>query len=156
MASSLLSTASWRWGYGIWAIVLPVAFLPLALALFINQRKAAKRGALPPSPFAGQSAWAIIKNLWFELDFFGLLLLCAAFALLLIPLTLGATAGWRNPSIVAMLVIGALCLVAFPFWETSNKLAPRAFLPPNLFRQRTILAGVAIAFFYFSKNSSSP
>lgn len=153
LAQNLLKTASWRWGYGIWAIVLPVAFSPLALALFLNQRKAAKRGLLPPSAYAGQSVWSVAKSLWFELDIFGLLLLCAAFSLILIPLTLAATAkgGWDNASIIAMLVVGGVCLVAFPFWERSKKLAPRAFFPRDLFRNRTVLAGVGIAFFYFSE-----
>lgn len=29
IAQNLLSYSSWRWGYGLWAIVLPAAFLPL-------------------------------------------------------------------------------------------------------------------------------
>ena len=28
--------SGWRWGYGMWAIVMPAAFLPLALSLFPN------------------------------------------------------------------------------------------------------------------------
>ena len=42
IAQSILSTGldNWRWGYGLWAIVLPVAFLPLAVALALNMRKA--------------------------------------------------------------------------------------------------------------------
>lgn len=150
LADRLLKSLSWRWGYGIWAIVLPIAYLPLALSLYINQRKAAKRGLLPPSPFRGLTYWQTAKHLWFELDIFGLLLICAAFSLLLIPLTLAAKNGWDNPSLLAMLLIGALCLTIFPFWEKNKKLAPRAFFPFSLFRNRTVLAGVGISFFYFS------
>lgn len=155
VSASILAHSTWRWGYGIWAIVLPFAFLPLALSLFVNQRKAARRGLLPPSPYAGQSAVNVIRSLWFELDVFGLLLLSAAISLILIPLTLAANAkgGWSNPSIIAMLVIGALCLCVFPFWERSTKLAPRAFFPKALFRNRNVLVGTAIGFFYFSKSS---
>ncbi|PSK46121.1 cell division control protein 42 [Elsinoe australis] len=151
VASGILAGAGWRWGYGIWTIILPVAFLPLALSLFLNQRKAAKRGVLPPSPFAGYSAKQVFVNLWYDLDIFGLILLSAAISLILIPLTLAARAsgGWSNASIIAMIVIGAVCLVAFPFWERSAKLAPHAFFPKNLFAKRTVLAGVGIAFFYF-------
>ncbi len=53
LADAILRNLTWRWGYAIWAVVLPVAFLPLALTLLINQRKAAKLGLLPPSPFEG-------------------------------------------------------------------------------------------------------
>ena len=151
LAQRILNTTGWRWGYAIWVVVLPLAFMPLALALFINQKKAAKRGILPRSQFEGQTAWEIATTLWYELDVFGLILICAAFSLILIPLTLASRAGWGNGSTLAMLVIGTLCLVGFPFWERSKKLAPRAFFPRALFQNRTAVAGVGIAFFYFSK-----
>ncbi|KAL8775382.1 MAG: hypothetical protein Q9209_000390 [Squamulea sp. 1 TL-2023] len=152
LASDLLSHTTWRWGYGIWTLVLPTSFLPLALALFLNMRKAKKLNRLPPSPWAGQSFLTNAKNVWYELDIMGLLLLSAAFALILIPCTLAqrAKGGWNNGSMIAMIVIGALCLVAFPFWESSSRLAPRPFMPPRLFRNRTVAAGCAIAFFYFA------
>jgi hypothetical protein len=153
IAQSVLKHSTWRWGYGMWAIVLPISFIPLALSLFMNQRKAKKMGLIPRSQFEGQSAWTVVRSLWFDLDFFGLLLLSAAISLILIPLTLAASAkgGWHNASIIAMLVIGVVCLVVFPFWERSKKLAPRAFFPRELFENRTVLAGTAIGFLYFSK-----
>lgn len=158
IASSILKSLSWRWGYGIWAIILPIAFLPLGLSLYINQRKAALRGLLPPSPFAGKSWFATLQSLWYEMDFFGLLLLLAGVALILLPLTLAASAknAWENPSILAMLIVGVVCLIAFPLWERSPRLAPRAFFPPHLFKNTTVLAGVALAFFYFSKWMQPP
>jgi MFS family permease len=143
----------WRWGYGIWAIVLPVCSLPLLLSLFFNQRKAKKMGILPRSPYSGKSVFQTVKSVWFDLDVFGLLLLAAAISLILLPLTLAPRAkdGWKNGSMIAMLVIGGICLVVFPFWERSKKLAPKAFFPKELFQNRTVLAGLAIGFFYFSK-----
>lgn len=150
LADRILTDLNWRWGYGIWAIILPLAFTPLALTLLFAQRKAAKRGLLPPSVFQGQSVWQVAKGLWFELDFFGLVLICAGFSLILIPLTLGAHADWKDPGLLVMLGVGAACLVAFPFWERSKVLAPRAFFPRALFKNRTALAGLAYAFFYFS------
>jgi len=151
LADAILRDLNWRWGYGIWAIVLPVAFLPLALALWVSQRKAAERGILPPSPLKGKNILEIVRSLWFELDFFGLALICAGFSLILIPLTIGADSSWNDPHILAMLIIGAICVLAFPFWEQSKTLAPRAFFPRALFKERTVLAGLAFAFFYFSK-----
>ncbi|KAF2101030.1 putative siderophore-dependent iron transporter [Rhizodiscina lignyota] len=151
IATDIRLEASWRWGYGIWAIVLPVAFMPLALSLFLNQRKAGKMGILPPSFFNGKSFFQAVRQLWFDLDFFGLLLLSAGISLILLPLTLAATAkgGWSNPSMIAMIVIGCVCMAVFPFWERSRRLAPRPFFPRELFKERTVVVGVAIAFFYF-------
>lgn len=126
IASSLPAATNWRWGYGLWANVLPVAFLPLALALFVNMRKVARLHMLPPSPWRGQTILGGLKRLWYELDIFGLMLLSAAISLILIPCTLAATvgSGWRNDSIIAMIVIGFVCLIAFPLWESSKQLAP--------------------------------
>ena len=155
IAQSILSRTSWRWGYGLWAIVLPAAFLPLALALFLNFRKAKKTGLLPQSPWANVSIGRGLGNLWYELDIMGLLLLSAAISLVLIPITLAATAGWHNPSIIAMIVIGCVCWLVFPFWETSNRLAPRPFLSLRILTNRTVLAACGIGFFYFGKQQSS-
>ncbi|KAJ4376037.1 hypothetical protein N0V83_001317 [Neocucurbitaria cava] len=151
VGSAILSGTSWRWGYAIWAIILPVCFIPLAVSLYMNQRRAKKMGLDVPSPFRGHTAVQVVKNLWFDMDVFGLLLLATAISLILLPLTLapGASGGWKNPSMIAMLVIGAVCLLVFPGWEMSKKLAPKAFFPPNLFKNRTVVAGTLIAFFYF-------
>ncbi|KAH6625316.1 major facilitator superfamily domain-containing protein [Boeremia exigua] len=151
VAASILANSTWRWGYGIWAIVLPVCFIPLALSLFMNQRRAKSLGLEIPSPFKGKTVGLVFKNLWYDLDVFGLLLLATGISLILIPLTLAPNASgqWRNASMIAMLVIGGVVCIIFPFWERSKKLAPKAFFPPNLFKNRTVVAGVAIAFFYF-------
>lgn len=152
IANSILAHTTWRWGYGLWTIVLLAAFLPLALALFLNTRKAARLLLLPPSSWNGQSVAGGLKHLWYELDIMGLLLLSAAFSLILIPLTLAATAKshWHNASIIAMIVVGCVCLVFFPFWESTSKLAPRPFLSLRLLINRNVIAGCGIAFFYFA------
>lgn len=157
IASDLLSHTTWRWGYGVWTIVLPVSFLPLAISLILNTRKAAKLGQLPAAPWKGHTFLGGVKNLWYELDIGGLLLLSAAFSLILIPCTLAARAkgGWNNGSMIAMIVVGCVCLVCFPLWESNKRLAPRPFLPLRLMRNRTVVAGCCIGFFYFGKPSTT-
>ena len=155
LAQSILDTTGWRWGYGIWAIVVPLAFTPLALAMYIHQKRAAKRGILPQSQFEGLTIWETLTTLWYELDVFGLFLICAAFSLILIPLTIASSDGWNNGPTLAMLAIGIVCLLGFPFWERSKTLAPRAFFPRDLLKNRTVIAGMCLAFFYFSKHIRS-
>ena len=152
IANSLLAHTTWRWGYGIWTIVLPVAFIPLALALLLNMRKAARLHVLPPSLWKSVSVLRGFRTLWYELDIMGLLLLSSAISLVLIPLTLAATAKshWHNASIIAMIVIGCVCFIVFPFWESNSELAPRPFLSLRLLSERNVLAGCAIGFFYFA------
>ncbi|CAK7199085.1 hypothetical protein SEUCBS139899_001755 [Sporothrix eucalyptigena] len=36
IAGAILNTTSWRWGYAMWAIILPIAFLPLGGSLAIS------------------------------------------------------------------------------------------------------------------------
>jgi MFS family permease len=158
ISQNIYQMSGWRWGYGMWTIILPAAFLPLALSLFLNQRKASKLGLLPPSPWKRIGASRIVKNVFFELDIVGILLLSAAFALILIPLTIAAkqNGGWQNGSIIAMLVVGGLSLIAFPLWEASKKLAPHPLVPLHLLKSRTFCAGCAIGFFYFSQSSPYP
>ena len=153
IAQRVIDHTSWRWGYGIWAIILPVAFSPLMISLFLNQRKAAMLYVLPKRSITWSGIGTSIKSLWLELDFFGLCLLSAAISLILLPLTLASLAkgGWTNGSMIAMIVIGCVCLVIFPFWERSKKLAPKPFFPRDLFTDRTVVAGIALAFFYFSQ-----
>jgi MFS family permease len=152
VAAEVLKVGTWRWGYGMWTIILPAAFCPLALSLFLNQRKARELHLLRERPWKGNGFLRLLRSAWYELDIFGLVLLSAGVALILIPLTLAAHAKgtWGNASIIAPIVIGALCLIVFPLWESSKTLAPRPLLSLHLLKQRTALAGCALAFFYFS------
>jgi MFS family permease len=153
IGNGILKTTTWRWGYGMWCIILPVMFLPLALALFLNNRKARKLGLTIPPPWRGLGIVRLLKALWFELDVGGIVFLSAAFSLILIPCTIASKAarGWHSASIIAMLVVGFVCLIFFPFWEVNKKLAPRPLTPLYLLKSRTFCAGCGVGFFYFSR-----
>lgn len=83
----ILKDRTWRWGYGIWAIILPICFIPLALSLWMNQKKAKRDGYEFPSALRGHTVPQVLRNLCFDLDLFGLLLLATAISLILLPLT---------------------------------------------------------------------
>jgi MFS family permease len=157
IASAVLKGASWRWGYGMWAIVLPAAFLPLALSLLLNQRKARRLRLIKTKTHRKWNLWQSLWGTWLDLDMSGLILISAAFTLILIPLTLGANSkdGWKNDGIVTMISVGCACLILFPMWESSRRLAPKPLLSLHLLTERTVLAGCALAFFYFSKYHAS-
>lgn len=95
----------WRWGYGMFAIIVPVALAPLIATLFWGQRKAERVGIVPEKTHEeleierlrghesfGSKAVRLVK----ESDFAGLFILGVGLALLLIPLTLSKTLGWSN------------------------------------------------------------
>jgi MFS family permease len=152
IASAMLRQTSWRWGYGMWAIILPSAFLPLALSLFFNQRKARKLNLIRMKMKRRGGLKSLIRDIWFDLDMFGLLLLSAAVALILIPLTVAANAenGCNSLPIVAMISVGCICLFLFPAWESSKRFAPKPLLSLHILTERTAVAGCTLAFFYFS------
>lgn len=153
IADAVMRHSSWRWGYGMWSIILPASFLPLALTLLLNQRKAKRLNLIKQKHAPRGGLVAVIRRTWYDLDMFGLILLSAAVTLILVPLTLAASAkdGWKNDSILAMIVVGIVCLLALPLWESSKRFAPKPLLSLHLLRQRTTLAGCALAFWYFSR-----
>ncbi|KAI2768350.1 hypothetical protein DTO012A8_6451 [Penicillium roqueforti] len=149
IAGAVLRSSSWRWGYGMWAIILPASFLPLALTLLFNQRKAQRLNLIKKRTRKRTDFVSVVRRTWYDLDVGGLALLSAAVTLILVPLTLAASAknGWQNTSILTMIALGIVCLCLLPFWESSRKLAPKPLLSLHLLKQRTALAGLA---FYFS------
>ncbi|KAJ6089593.1 hypothetical protein N7467_004809 [Penicillium canescens] len=151
IAGAILRTSSWRWGYGMWAIILPASFLPLALSLLFNQRKARRLNLIKTRSRRHRDFFSTVRRTWYDLDVGGLTLLSAAVTLLLVPLTLAANAkgGWMNPSILVLMIFGVICFVVLPFWESSHKLAPKPLLSLHLLKQKTALAGCALAFWYF-------
>lgn len=166
------SSGSWRWVYGMWTIIMPVAFIPLALSLWVNARRAKKMGLAPPQHTTLKGGFVkVVGNVWKDLDIGGILILSGGFSLILIPCTLANTAsgGWQNPDIIAMVTVGAVLLIIFPFWEMASRfakkrqltggvgkflsnLSPYPLIPLHLLKNRTFSAGNALAAFYFSKS----
>ena len=157
IAAAILANSSWRVGYAIWAVILPIAFLPLAMSLFLNGRKAERMGLLTKKRHNAvraedESPRAIAKRLFHDLDVGGTLLLSAGLALILIPLTLvsRSPSGWHDPKLWFMILTGVVLLVLFPLWESRPNLAPHPLLPLQLLKSRTFCAGCALGFFYFA------
>jgi hypothetical protein len=45
-AEGFLANVNWRWGYGVWAIILPAFALPIYFMLAYNLRRAEREGIL--------------------------------------------------------------------------------------------------------------
>ncbi|KAK4192112.1 major facilitator superfamily domain-containing protein [Podospora australis] len=151
IAAAILAGTSWRVGYAIWVVILPLAFLPLALSLLFNTRKAEKMGLLPkkaPSSTKTSPA-ATLRRLLDELDAVGTFLLSAGLALILIPLTLvsRSRSGWHDLRLLGMIFTGFFLLVFFPLWESR---ARHPLLPLPLLKSRTFCAACALGFSYFA------
>lgn len=75
----------------------------------------------------------------------GLLLITGGFSLILLPFSLAAyqSKGWASGMIIAMLVIGFVCLCLFPIYE--KWFSKKCFLPFELMSNRTILGACVLA-----------
>lgn len=165
------TSGSWRWAFAVWTIILPAAFLPLAISLSKSARAARNVGLAPTSYTSLKGNFVnVLQSLWGDLDIGGILLLTSGFTLILIPCTIAETTnnGWDNRGVVAMVTIGAIFLIVFPFWEMSSSfarrrkargkpvgilasLAPFPLIPLHLLKKTTFAAGSFLAVFYFSK-----
>ncbi|KAF4224751.1 hypothetical protein CNMCM6457_009005 [Aspergillus fumigatiaffinis] len=147
-ASDLLANSSWRWGFGMFAIILPVVALPIYAILAYHLRQAEKKGILVKET----KDWSITpKTIWWaimEFDLPGVLLFAGGFVIFLLPFTLAATAphGYQTGYIIAMLTLGLVLIIAFGFYEIF--VAPVPFLNYKFLTDRTVLGACLLDMTY--------
>ena len=159
VADSVLKHSTWRWGYAMWAIIIPFFAAPLIVTLYILQRRAAKNG------YRKQSTWSssvgsesTVKRLlcvvWYDLDIVGAILLTLGLGLALIPLSLTGAKNsqrWDQGSYIAMLVIGVFVVGVFLLWDARYAKVP--FMPFRMIKERTVIAACVLSmldFFHYS------
>ncbi|KAG8996659.1 hypothetical protein FRB94_008156 [Tulasnella sp. JGI-2019a] len=149
--SSVYEHSGWRWGYGMFAILVPASLSPLIITLAWAQRKAKKMGLLGDSRVdeLGRSPIMVAKDFAEDLDAVGLLLLAGGWACLLVPIALAASTPHKfaSGSMIAMLVIGPILLIAFIFWEL--RFAKEPVVAWRFLRNRNIVGATLIGFFDF-------
>ena len=97
---------------------------------------------------------SLLRNLE-EIDAVGLILLGFGWSLLLLPFSLKAYAkhGWRNESLIAMMVVGGVLLIAYVVYEIKWAKMPSA--PRRLVFNKTFVMAIIIDSFYFCEYSHS-
>ncbi|KAH9895800.1 drug:h+ antiporter [Cubamyces lactineus] len=155
ISTSMLEHSTWRWGYGMFAILVPASLSPLIITLFWAERKARKLGLVAAPPSSLEPKWRVapvLRRVWLyaeQLDVVGLAILGTAVALILLPLTLaqGAKGQWDNPSMIAMIVVGCVLLPVFAFWDIY--FAKRPVFPRRFLTNRSVVFAAWIGFFDF-------
>ena len=59
----VMRTQGWRFGFGMWTVILPIAALPLLATLFVGQKRARRAGLLTTNPIRARSFGAAIIEL---------------------------------------------------------------------------------------------
>ncbi|KAG1145431.1 hypothetical protein G6F37_004135 [Rhizopus arrhizus] len=133
----ILNTIGFRWGFGIWAIVIPIVCSPLFGLFYYNLLKARKAGLIPKTE-SGRTWTQSVVYYFKEFDVAGLLLICAGLALFLLSFSLFSfqADGWKSPLIICFLIFGGLLIIAFGLYEKWG--APVTFIPWNLMMDRTV------------------
>ncbi|CAG1965776.1 unnamed protein product [Fusarium graminearum] len=146
ITSAVLGSTSWRWGLGMWAIIYPIASLPLLSCLYFLERRTWE------SDGKESEAVALLSlktkkgraDLFHQLDVIGLVLLVTAFSLILAPLTVagGTASHWRSWYIILPLVLGICLMVCFITWEQRG--AKHPLVPFHLLRDRGVWSALAV------------
>jgi len=151
ISESVLAGPGFRWGFGIFSIVIPVVVAPLILLFLWNHRKAEKLGLIPSGrrEFSLQS----VKNYAIEVDLIGILILATGMALFLLSFSLYSfqTDKWASPMIICFITFGGLLIIAFALYE--KYLAPVTFIPFELLLDRTVFFGGMMFIFVFFNSS---
>ncbi|KAJ5975542.1 Siderochrome iron transporter 2 [Penicillium waksmanii] len=150
-ATAIRENSGWRWGYGIFCIVQPVIFLPLALVFKSYERKAIKMGVWERRN-TGRTKMQAIVHYIHEFDVIGALLLMAAFVIFLLPFSLAqyGRSEYKSAQFIAMVIVGFLTLFIFAAWE--KWVARTHFIRYELLKRPSILGACicsAVSFFSF-------
>ncbi|KAK7421603.1 hypothetical protein QQX98_002070 [Neonectria punicea] len=159
VGDSVLRHSTWRWGYGMWALIMPFCAAPLIITLFVLQRRARKNGYRREKSWdTGDQSQGFVKRLanvlWIDLDILGAVLLTIGLGLALIPLSLTGSKNsdrWDQGSYIAMLVIGVFVVGVFLLWDA--KFAKVPFMPFRMIKERTVVAACILSmldFFHYS------
>ncbi|KAI1915483.1 hypothetical protein LOZ61_001677 [Ophidiomyces ophidiicola] len=149
VAKSILATIGWRWGFGIFTIVVPAVVLPLCFLFLWGHRKAERLGIVQRSEGLRNLNLQKVKKYAIDVDLIGILVLAAGMALFLLPFSLWTFQGqkWKAPLIICMIIFGGLLLIFFVIYE--KYIAPVTFIPFKLLTDRTVLFGALFFLFVF-------
>ncbi|KIX01828.1 uncharacterized protein Z518_09555 [Rhinocladiella mackenziei CBS 650.93] len=129
----------WRWGIGMFAIIMPVAALALVGPLLYYQHRAKKMSVILTTK-------TTLRDFCSQIDLGGSFLLAAGFAMFLIPFSLAGTtpSRWDTDYVIALIVVGAVTLVGLVFYE--GYVATHPILPARYFKNLSIVICSSLGF----------
>jgi trichothecene efflux pump TRI12 len=153
LGEHMLLNSSWRWGFGMWAAIMPFCALPTIAIMLFMERRGRKQGItyhrLPLRASAGVPEGASLRTrlyhiLWIKLDMPGAFLLMAGLSMTLLPVSITGrrnTERWSEPSSIILIVIGGLTFIAFLVWD--GKFAKNPIVPLRMIKNRNVLLACA-------------
>ncbi|KIV95602.1 hypothetical protein PV10_03233 [Exophiala mesophila] len=145
IVDSALLNIGWRWGIGMFAIIMPVASLAVIAPLLWYQRRFQRAGGTIHQSIS-------FRDFLTQIDLGGMILLCGGCALLLLPIALAGnnSHGWKAPWIPALITIGVVSLAILVYYEA--RIAAKPVIPPRFVKNVSLvlafLIGLLDAFAY--------
>ncbi|KAG7738147.1 hypothetical protein KL932_003754 [Ogataea haglerorum] len=157
---AFIEHSTWRWGYGMWAIVMFVSCLVLTTMMYIVDRKTKSTGHDKIiKSLEGLFEGGFLKKagyyMFVKLDLFGGVLMAVGLVLFFIPLKLTGTSSpykWHEARLIALLIVGFVIFCLFLLWNT--KIARYPFVQHQALLQKTTLLACIIVALDLCENSA--
>ncbi|KAI9927049.1 hypothetical protein MW887_003430 [Aspergillus wentii] len=135
---SVVNGIGWRWGIGMFAILMPFCASFIIITLLIFQHRAKRSGVVLTERLN-------LVTFFSRIDLGGVILLSGGFALLLIPITIAATttSRWRTPWVDVLIALGAICLLCLYPYE--KYFAKYPVVPARYFRTLSVVIPVSLS-----------
>ena len=145
IVDSALPTIGWRWGIGMFAIIMPFCSLAVVVPLILFQRRLKQAGGTVRKQTS-------TRGFITQIDLGGMILLSGGCAMVLLPVALAGNASgrWHAPWVPTLIVIGAVFLLALVYHEA--RIATKPVIPPRFIKNVSLilafLIGLLDAFAY--------
>ncbi|SCV67396.1 BQ2448_5007 [Microbotryum intermedium] len=167
VTQSVLETTTWRWGLGMFCILVPAMATPIILTLTYGMRphkkdvngnptkseksiqddeeEVASTIVNGPTISDNKTLWAKTVTIFWSLDLVGLIFLVAGAGMVLVTITIanGRGSKWSDPHCIALLIVGGFCAIFFVLWEAYGARHP--LIPFSLMTNRTVVVALIIA-----------
>lgn len=140
IVGSVVDGIGWRWGIGMFAILMPFCASFIIITLLFFQRKARKEGIALTTKLT-------IYEFCSQIDLGGVVILCAGFTMILLPITLASTSTgrWKTPWVDALISLGVIFLICLYPYE--RYVAKYPVVPPRYFKNWSIVFSVLLGCF---------
>lgn len=138
IVDSVVNGIGWRWGIGMFAILMPFCASFIIITLLVFQQRAKRSGLILTERLN-------IYDFCSRIDLGGIILLSGGFTLVLIPITLAATttSRWQTPWVDVLIAIGGVVLICLYPYE--KYFARHPVVPVRYFRTLSVVVSVALA-----------
>lgn len=157
---AVIDHLTWRWGYGMWSIILFVSCFPLIGIMYYMDRRAKQTGeqkiykilqGLPAGKWYTKTFWFLYDRL----DIVGCVLMTSGLALFFIPLSMTGKSSpykWHEPKLIVMVCLGVVLFASFVFWNA--RMARTPFVPKQALTHPTMIMACVIMALDWCTNSS--